>query len=966
MCSSSGGIALAEVVDLSPEDRLMSLTLSSGLAHRTGGVLLVAGWLLAGAAPLGAQNTVNLHGRVTASDGTVLAGAQVAVLNRETGQQRSATTSAEGIYSIVGLAPGAYRVSVMMVGHRQQARDINLLLGQTASLDFHLQAAAVALEGVVVEAREPLFEVQRSDVSTPVVTTEILNLPLNTRNTINLAAIVPGVKTFAPTAGRSLPASGSLPDLRFWNFYLDGAEWKSFFNGNLVGIPQTGSPLPQEAMREFRVHLNPYSAEFTRGASFVISAVTQRGTNEYHGSVFGYGQNNDLTALDSIQRRTKAANPATFSRPDYGRAQFGFNLRGPLQRDKLFFAVSYEGQSTDNAIAVVPGRPAFNPGVWDAFAGTFKAPTKNHTGVVRLTAPLNEKHTLDAVWATRYYDSETFFGGTVSHDGGINASYWVQSAQLRDTYTPSSRFVNELSLNLLYWSHDESPLRPGVTRVYPSITFGTAGFPLILKETHVRLVDRATYTLGDGRHILTGGVELARVRTNSWLPSNRDGFFQFPTDTSTQPSLGRIGVGFFDQNSAEDARAITTGWSTGVYVQDQWQARRNLQLTLGLRYDAEINTLNNDFTVPWVNDPAIQAIPLLQPFLNTGDRKNDLNNVGPRVAFSWDAFDNQRTFVRGGAGIMYDRITTFMAFFEKQSAGWRSYDFTNPGTTDPDVLRQQVIGGGGSSTPNFNLLKTDMKTPENRQFSLGVGHQLSDRIALNVDYIHQDARNLYVQITPNSINTQTGQRRLINSYGTITLYDDVGRAKFDAIVAGVTYNRPGLRLNAAGTLGWYESEFEGLGGYDGQTFLIMQPTTADERWRLVLSGIGELPWGIRLSGVGIFAAPRPYVATVGQDLNFNNNFADDFVGGNGNRIRRPATSWENMYRTFDLRIAKGLPVGGGAMSASLEAFNVFNWDNYSGFAGRQSDAAGNPLTTYGQFNGVFAARQAQVGLRYEF
>lgn len=940
----------------------------SALAGRFCAVLFAAGWLLGGATGLLAQNTVTLHGRVTATAGMPLAGAQVAVLNRETGQQRGAITSAEGTYTIVGLPPGTYRVSLALLGYRPQERDIRLLVGQNASLAFQLQEVAVALEGVeVTEEREPVFEVQRNDVSTPVVSAEILNLPLNTRNTINLAAIVPGVKTYAPTAGRSLPASGSLPDLRFWNFYLDGAEWKSFFNGNLVGIPQTGSPLPQEAMREFRVHLNPYSAEYTRGASFVISAVTQRGTNEFQGSAFAYGQNNDLNALDLFQRRSQDANPTTFTRPDYTRAQFGFNLRGPIQHDRLFFAASYEGQSTDNAIAVVPGRPAVQPDIWDAYAGTFKAPTKNHTGVVRLTAPLTGTHTLDAVWAGRYYDSETFFGGTVSHAGGINAKYWVHSAQLRDTYTPSSGFVNELSLNILYWSHNESPLEPGVTRVYPSITFGTSGFPLILKETHVRLVDRATYTLGDGRHLLTGGVELARVRTNSWLPSNRDGFFQFPTDTSSLPSLGRIGVGFFDQNSAEDARAVTNGWSTGVYIQDQWQARRNFQLTVGLRYDAEINTLNNDFTVPWASDPQLQAIPLLRDFLNTGKRKNDLNNIGPRVAFSWDVFDNQRTFLRGGAGIMYDRITTFMAFFEKQSAGWRTYEFTNPGTTDPEDLRQQVVSGGGSSTPNFNLLKTDMKTPENRQFSVGLGHRVTERVALNVDYIHQAARNLYVQITPNWFNTQTGARNLTDSYGTITLYDDVGRAKFDALIAALTYDRPWLRLNAAYTLGWYQSQFEGLGGYIDRTFLVMQPTTADERWRLVLSGIGDVPLGIRLSGVAIFAAPRPYVATVGQDLNFDSNFGDDFVGGTGGRIVRPAASWENMYRTVDVRLAKGVSVGGGRkITASLEAFNMFNWDNYSGFSGRQNDAAGNPITNFGTFNGVFAPRQAQLGLRYEF
>ncbi len=272
--------------------------MSSRPIHRLRAVLLAAGWLVAGAAGVLAQNTVNLQGRVTGAGGAPLAAAQITVANRETGQQRGAVTSPQGTYTIVGLPPGAYHVSLRLLGYGPEERDIELLVGQHATLDFQLQQAAVAVQGVeVVHQREPSFEVQRNDVSALVVTNEILNLPLNSRNTMNLAAIVPGIKTFAPTAGRSLPSSGSLPDLRFWNFYLDGAEWKSFFNGNLVGIPQTGSPLPQEAMREFRVHLNPYDAQYTRGASFVISAVTQRGTNEFHGSVFGYGQATSLRAL---------------------------------------------------------------------------------------------------------------------------------------------------------------------------------------------------------------------------------------------------------------------------------------------------------------------------------------------------------------------------------------------------------------------------------------------------------------------------------------------------------------------------------------------------------------------------------------------------------------------------------------------------------------------------------------------
>src|SRR5207244_6739527 len=124
-------------------------------------------------------------------------------------------------------------------------------------------------------------------------------------------------------------------------------------------------------------------------------------------------------------------------------------------------------------------------------------------------------------------------------------------------------------------SYIQPLLLPDPAHLSPNTQFQSAGTPLVLKQPHVRLIDRLTRTLADGRHILTGGAELTRVHTNSWQPSNRDGFFTFLADTSSLPNLGRIGVGFFNPNSDDDARAITNGWSVGAYLQDRWQARHN-------------------------------------------------------------------------------------------------------------------------------------------------------------------------------------------------------------------------------------------------------------------------------------------------------------------------------------------------------------------------------------------------------
>lgn len=177
-----------------------------------------------GAAPLCPQaTTVTIHGTITGTDGSVLEGARVEVRDRETNVARGALADREGAYRVLGLAPGAYDVTVRVISYRQQRREgVRLVIGQRAILDFSLERGAVELEPTVITA-EQAFDVQRTDVSTAVLQEEIEKLPLNSRNMLNLAAIAPGIRTYATEAGTSVPAVGSLPGPRFLNFYADSA-----------------------------------------------------------------------------------------------------------------------------------------------------------------------------------------------------------------------------------------------------------------------------------------------------------------------------------------------------------------------------------------------------------------------------------------------------------------------------------------------------------------------------------------------------------------------------------------------------------------------------------------------------------------------------------------------------------------------------------------------------------------------
>ena len=929
--------------------------------------LVLAVALVLTTAMLGAQSTIILTGKVTSQSNEPVLGARVTVTNTETAETRTSGTASNGSYVVLGLNPGKYEVRVNKVGFAPAVRDITFLTGQRGALDFTLSESAVQLAGVKVTAGGTSnFEIQRTDVSTAVVNSEIENLPLNTRNTLNLAAIVPGIKTFAPTSGRAIPSAGALPDLRFWNFYLDGVEWKSMFNGNLVGIPQTGSPLPQESLRDFRVYLNAYDAEFTRGGSYIMSAVTQRGTNDREGSAFLYFQNNSLKAYDEFQRRNLRNN---IDRVAFDRLQFGLNSRGPVVKDKLFYAISYEQNKINDAFTVIPT----NAGTFPQYAGDKPAPTQNQNGVFRLTAPWGEKHTFDAIYAGRYYNSETNFGGRVAREGGIKAKYWIHSAQLRNTYTPTSSTVNQFSLHMLLWDHNESPLVPGPQRNYPSIITGTNSFPLLLKEKHYRATDKFTWTAPGGNHIVEAGGQVERVKTSSFLPSNKDGLFEYTTDTSSLPFRGTIAVGVNDQNGTSDALASSNGWIAGGFLQDRWQVSRNFNLNLGVRYDAEFNTLVNDFITPWAADTTLRRV-IDSKFLQ-GKRKNDLNNLAPRVSFSWDMTGRQRTFLRGGWGIMYGRVPSTYPFAEKQASVWRSYTFTfsaapgNTPTNDPAVLRQRVISGGAAITPNLSLVSREIKTPATNMMSFGIGHQLTNDFAVNLDYVDQRSNHLYVNTSVNA--NYAGTRRLTNRFGNIVLWDDFGKATFQALTAGTTYDRTTnedlpLRTSLAYTLGFYKASFENFGGWVDQSWFQMQPASGDERHRVVLSGMTPLPFAFELSGVAIVASPSRFVATFGQDTNHTGLFNDDFVTPNERAIR-PNGGWSTWYKTVDLRLAKLFPAPGGSATLSIEVFNLFNTVNWSGYGGARTNTTGTVrLQNYGLGTGVYAPRQLQAGIRYKF
>ncbi len=888
--------------------------------------------------------TANLNGKVVDNEGNAVPAAAVVIIDLEAGLTRGTTTNDNGLYHFIGLNPGKYEVKVQHISFHTNTKEIELVLGQSATLNFTLVPRNIEMGTVEVVAQAPKFELQKSDVSNTVRSEQIMNLPLDSRSILNLGAITPGVKSY----GGSFPSSGAISSYNFINLYVNGSEWKSNFNGNIVGLGQTASPLPQDAIQEFKIIQNAYDAEYTRGGSILISAVTKRGTNTLRGNAFFTLENKGLTTRGPFQKKV----------PDHSRKQAGLSLSGPFIQDKLFFALTYELNDAVDILTVNPGKPAYNPGIWSNYAGDFESPRTTHLGSLKLTYQYDENNLFNLSWNYRHTESKFYFGGTVAYQAGLFGKYSVSDLMLEHTHILNNSMTNELTLQYLAWRHDEPTISSGPAFIYPSITLGRATFPIQLKEDHFTLVDKLTFTFGN--HIMKAGLKVTNLNAAPWFPYYKDGEFRFKTDTSKVPYQGTIGIGITDPNSTDDAKGTSHGWALGAYVQDGWRVTDRLSLNLGLRWDADLNMLNNDYKVRWADDPVITAnIP--NDYINKGDRKNQLTNFSPRINFNYDLLGNGLTILRGGYGLFYDRTVGYIGYFEYLYSNWGMYTFQNPGTTDPNVLRQRVLSGQGSASPSLYMINNNIKTPRIDQWSIGVGHQFTENLAAGVDYVNKHYVNIFKAYNANYYKPSIKQRILTNKYSNIWLYDSFGEAWWYGFLSTLSYRAQGVFAQLSYTLSWAYTNNDGI-SYNLRDLFYEKRSIYDERHRFVLNFSVDLPYEFQISGIATLASPRPYSVYVGQDLNDDNNFGDDWIRG-GESAVPSASKIRNWYKMLDLRITKFFTYRQYRVGLFFEAYNIGNWFNASSYFGRMRDASGNPYSNFGQATGAYLARTMQLGAR---
>lgn len=297
--------------------------------------------------------TGEITGSVTDSSGAVVAGATVALTNPATGVRRSTTSNSEGLFNFPALRPGTYTLRVEMQGFQAQVRgDIVLQVGQIPRIDFALAVGNVT-ETVEVTGGAPVLETESTSVGTVIENKRIVELPLNGRNYLQLASLIPGATTNGPASSQGQQRMGGARN----QFALNVAGQRVHYNHySLDGMENTDPNfntylfLPSiDALQEFKVESGLFQAEYGRGIA-QVNVSTKSGSNEFHGVAFHFLRNSYMDAKPFFAR---AADP----NPPFKRNQFGGTFAGPVIRNKLFFMGNYEGLRERRALVQIGSLP---------------------------------------------------------------------------------------------------------------------------------------------------------------------------------------------------------------------------------------------------------------------------------------------------------------------------------------------------------------------------------------------------------------------------------------------------------------------------------------------------------------------------------------------------------------------------------------------------------------------------------
>jgi outer membrane receptor protein involved in Fe transport len=976
-----------------------------------GGVLAIGGFLILAAGSAAAQTTTGtIRGYVKEASGAPIADAEVQARNPGTGIVRTATSNAEGAYVLPGLTPAVYDLTARHIGHSPQALRLTVQVGSTILQDFTLQAGAVAVAGVTVQGTAPALETRTSEVATNVTTQQIDRLPTPSRNFLDLAALAPGVTiTEDRVDGTSRTFSAGGQSASAVNVFIDGTSLKNDLttNGVTGQDASRGNPFPRSAIQEYRVISQNFKAEYQKSSSAIITATTKSGTNVWTGSaLFGY-QNKDLVALDTFQRATTG-----FKKPDYTRSLASFSIGGPIQRDRLFFFGSYEGnyQNRTNLVNFTPpgGFPALDSVNLAQYNGNFTSPFRETMLFGKLNYAATPNSSLEFSISDRIesdvrdFGSNNCPGAMCAFQEAVDFAQKVVVGQLRYNRF-SGAWLNEAKVDYSRFQRNPGPDTPGLpARVYQ---YGNAdhviGSNLSTQDfTQKRLGfrDDLTYSgfQGAGQHVFKAGASLDFVTYDVFKGNGDTPQFTYRdtlvrgTDTLAfnyrTPYQLVYGTG--------DASLNKTNNEIGAYLQDDWSPTPRLTFNLGVRWDFESKMMNYNYVTPQevvdtltrYNDSLPTPLDLSR-YISTGNsRKPFYGAFQPRLGFSYALDEENKTTVFGGFGIYYDRSIFDVSVDETLKLTHPTFNiqFADPDsapkagevawnnsylTADKATLDALVHTSG---VPEAWLIDSKAKVPKSRQWNLGIRHLFGNVLVTGtyagvqgVDQLTLNWAN--IGLNPNG-SCCTSFNLAAHGFSNFIYSTNDGKTWYDAFTLQVDrqYHRssPNFGWGAGIALTYAMRSVEGVDNLGDEfsfpnTLNIPKHPTNDEKLRVVANWTTDVPYlfGIQFSGLLTLGGK------VRQDVGCPGRFCG--VGTAGNQYQRGGFTVPGTfpYENLDLRFRKDFPnFGGTSLGVTADLFNALNHNNFGCY-----NTGDRTATNFGQPTCVVSdARRLQLGLEYNF
>jgi hypothetical protein len=955
-------------------------------------VLLAVACLMAVAPGAFAQTAGStLVGHVTDKDGGPLPGVTVTAKNAETGLSRSTVTGSDGAFRLPSLPVGSYDVNAELSGFAPvTVQAVRLNVATERSIEITMGQASLQEEITVVD-EAPLVQTSPT-IGTVVSQVQLESLPTNGRQFANLAILAPGTSlayNSDPTKPGQLTVALNGGIGRNVNYVIDGGD----NTDDTIGGALQNFNL--DSVEEFNIQTQQYKAEYGRSTGGVLTVVTKSGTNQFAGSAWGFFRDDSLNSKATSE----------LEKQPYERKQYGAAIGGPIVKDRAHFFATYEQTDRDTSYTVDtdPDGSGGLPPIYPQFQGqTVGTPFTDKLGTAKLTYDISAKQYLQVRYG--YQKNSDKYGAsplaTADSLGTVNNEY--SSILAGHTWQLGADSLNEALFQYTKFQNTISADSQAPSVYFPSGVHSGQNIntPQSTNQTKYQYKDDFSFSRtlwGRSHQFKVGGNYIHEPTLGGDFSVGLAGQYTMLNDTANSPVTDITVFGGF---SGDD----TPVDQYSAYVQDDFLVNQKLTVNVGVRYDYW-----DGFDLDQRSNPIWQTLSTQTTYNESylrdfqggkgGVLKNDDNNFGPRLGFTYDFKGDGRKLLRGGWGIYYDFPYTnatilFPASAVQSNYGVRLNIHDDNGIKNPDgsyFQPGQPIPGGlppgaEAFTPN-EVASPTLATPYSAQGSLGYSWQVNNWLGLNFEAVHIQYKDIpyrfranpFIDADHNGQITDTDPRRF-NDFDNFRIWYGNGEAKYEGFnlsararvnaklefqgfytlskaTGNVLAGADEFRLTDAG----HQADMGGarrdvsLDPLDPQCSRCFGPLNTDARHRLTLSGVYQGPWGLALSGMFRYRSALPYTFFVTTDPNVD-GFPFDIPNGGHVNQKRGAS-----FSQLDLRLSKEFRFSNDfALEVIGEVFNLLNEDNPAKFNrfGEPQNFAGDPL--------MGEQRVGQLGLRLRF